>query len=86
QTEKLGINPHLCYDPDTFTALAAKLKDVFSKQDSVDNRLFEKNLENFNHKYQKVYDLVKQIKKSSSGTPVTATEPLFGYMANALGL
>ncbi|ABO47534.1 metal ABC transporter solute-binding protein, Zn/Mn family [Francisella tularensis] len=86
QTEKLGINPHLWYDPDTFPALAAKLKDVFSKQDSVDNSLFEKNLENFNHKYQKVYDLVKQIKQSSSGTPVTATEPLFGYMANALGL
>lgn len=53
QTEKLGINPHLWYDPDTFPALAAKLKDVFSKQDSVDNSLFEKNLENFNHKYQK---------------------------------
>ncbi|MDE4982261.1 zinc ABC transporter substrate-binding protein, partial [Francisella tularensis subsp. holarctica] len=57
-----------------------------SKQDSVDNSLFEKNLENFNQKYQKVYDLVKQIKQSSSGNPVPATEPLFGYMANALGL
>ncbi|MDE4949194.1 ABC transporter substrate-binding protein, partial [Francisella tularensis subsp. holarctica] len=53
---------------------------------SVDNSLFEKNIENFNHKYQKVYDIVKQIKQSSSGTPVTATETLFGYMANALGL
>ncbi|MFV9972186.1 MAG: metal ABC transporter solute-binding protein, Zn/Mn family [Francisella endosymbiont of Hyalomma asiaticum] len=86
QTSKFGINPHLWYDPDTFPALAAKLKDIFSKQDSVDSSLFEKNLENFNHKYQKVYDLVKQIKQSSSETPVTATEPLFGYMANALGL
>ncbi|MDE4986289.1 zinc ABC transporter substrate-binding protein, partial [Francisella tularensis subsp. holarctica] len=34
QTEQLGINPHLWYDPDTFPALAAKLKDVFSKQES----------------------------------------------------
>ncbi|MDE4992645.1 ABC transporter substrate-binding protein, partial [Francisella tularensis subsp. holarctica] len=76
QTEKLGINPQLWYDPDTLPALAAKLKDVFSKQDSVDNSLFEKNIENFNHKYQKFYDLVKQIKQSSSGTPVTATDPL----------
>lgn len=86
KTPKFGINPHLWYDPDTFPALAKKLKEVFSKEDSIDSNLFEKNYVNFEHKYQQVYDLVKQIKQSSAGTPVTATEPLFGYMASALGL
>ena len=38
------------------------------------------------HKYEKVYQLVRQIRQNYKNTPVTATEPLFGYMANALGL
>lgn len=86
QTSKFGINPHLWFDPDTFPALANKLKESFSQKDPGDTSLYEKNLQNFNHKYEKVYDLVKQIKQSSAKTPVTATEPLFGYMADALGL
>ncbi|MEY8766938.1 MULTISPECIES: metal ABC transporter solute-binding protein, Zn/Mn family [Francisella] len=86
ETPKFGINPHLWYDPDTFPALAKKLKETFSEEDSIDSNLFEKNLVNFNHKYQQVYNLVGQIKKSSAGTPVTATEPLFGYMSDALNL
>ena len=86
KTSNFGMNPHLWFYPETFPAVAKKLTEVFSTKDSVDGSLFEKNLQNFNHKYQKVYDLVTQIKKTSANTPVTATEPVFGYMANALGL
>ncbi|WP_150467116.1 metal ABC transporter solute-binding protein, Zn/Mn family [Francisella sp. SYW-9] len=86
QTSKFGINPHLWYNPKTFPALATKLKDVFIKKDPNDKSLYEKNYATFNHKYEKVYELVKQIRQNYKGTPVTATEPLFGYMANALGL
>lgn len=86
KTSKFGINPHLWYNPKTFPALATKLKDVFIEKDPGDKSLYEKNYENFNHKYEKVYQLVEQIKQDNKGTPVTATEPLFGYMANALGL
>ncbi|MED7819201.1 MULTISPECIES: metal ABC transporter solute-binding protein, Zn/Mn family [unclassified Francisella] len=86
KTSKFGINPHLWYNPKTFPALATRLKDVFIEKDPGDKSLYEKNYENFNHKYEKVYQLVEQIKQDNKGTPVTATEPLFGYMANALGL
>ncbi|API86008.1 metal ABC transporter solute-binding protein, Zn/Mn family [Francisella uliginis] len=86
QTPKFGINPHLWYNPKTFPALATKLKDIFIEKDPNDRSLYEKNYEIFNHKYEKVYKLVEQIRQDNKGTPVTATEPLFGYMANALGL
>lgn len=86
QTPKFGMNPHLWYNPKTFPALATKLKDIFIEKDPSDSSLYEKNYENFNHKYEKVYQLVKQIRQNYKDTPVTATEPLFGYMANALGL
>jgi zinc/manganese transport system substrate-binding protein len=86
KTSEFGINPHLWFDPDTFPALAAKLKEVFSKKDPDDTSLYTKDYESFIHKYQKVYDQINQIKKTYQNTPVTATEPLFGYMSNALGL
>ncbi|AFJ42722.1 TroA_b, Metal binding protein TroA_b [Francisella orientalis str. Toba 04] len=44
ETPKFGINPHLWYDPDTFPALAKKLKEVLSTEDSNDNNLFRKKL------------------------------------------
>ncbi|AIT09762.1 ABC transporter substrate-binding protein [Candidatus Francisella endociliophora] len=86
ETPEFGTNPHLWFNPKTFPALANKLNEVFSEKDPTDSSLYDKNLENFNHKYKKVYKLIKEIKQSSANTPVTATEPLFGYMADALDL
>ena len=82
----LGINPHLWYKPDTFPALAKKLTSVYSNLDSDDASLYEKNYKEFKHKYQTVYNMVDEIKAKYKGTPVTATEPVFGYMEDALGL
>ncbi|GAB4222857.1 MAG: hypothetical protein Kow0076_4730 [Francisella sp.] len=59
QSSKFGINPHLWYNPNTFSSLANKLADIFAQKDPKNNTLFKKNLENFNYKYQKVYDLIK---------------------------
>ncbi|MGQ4004830.1 zinc ABC transporter substrate-binding protein [Francisellaceae bacterium CB52] len=86
KTSKLGINPHLWFKPQTFPALAKKLTSVYSKLDSDDANLYQKNYKEFKHKYQTVYRMVDDIKAKYKGTPVTATEPLFGYMAKALDL
>lgn len=88
KTSNLGINPHLWYKPETFPALAKKLTEVYSKIDTIkaDDSLYQKNLKEFNDKYKTVDSLVEAIKKDYSGTPVTATEPVFGYMEEALGL
>ncbi|QIV96652.1 zinc/manganese transport system substrate-binding protein [Allofrancisella inopinata] len=85
-TSSLGINPHLWYDPKTFPALAEKLELIFSEMDKENSNLYSKNYQAFNQEYKKVFELVTEINKKYKGTPVTATEPLFGYMATALGL
>ena len=86
KTSKLGINPHLWFKPETFPALAKKLTSVYSKLDSDNADSYKKNYKEFKHKYKAVYKLVQNIKDEFKGTPVTATEPLFGYMAKALDL
>nr|WP_119331129.1 zinc ABC transporter substrate-binding protein [Pseudofrancisella aestuarii] len=85
-TDKYGINPHLWYQPETFPKMAEKLTNVFSSLDPENSEYFRNNLENFQQQYNGVYSLVDEIKEKYKDTPVTATEPLFGYMANALGL
>ncbi|AJC48538.1 zinc ABC transporter substrate-binding protein [Allofrancisella guangzhouensis] len=86
KTSDLGINPHLWYDPKTFPALAKKLELTFSEMDKENSNLYSKNYQTFNQKYKIVFGLVTEINKKYKDTPVTATEPLFGYMATALGL
>jgi zinc/manganese transport system substrate-binding protein len=83
---KSGDNPHLWYDPPTFPAVARALADEFTKRDPAGAADFAANLESFNAKFGKVLDAVAATRKSSSGVPVTATEPVFGYMAKAMGL
>ena len=81
-----GDNPHLWYNPTTFPTLAKKLADVFSQIEPEHKKTFELNLQTFNTRYKTIYSKINEIKARFTGTPVTATEPVFGYMANALGL
>ncbi len=73
---KSGDNPHIWYDPRTMPALAAKLAEIL-KQPA--------NLEAFQNKMKPVVSKIAEIKSAHSETVVTATEPVFGYMAEALG-
>lgn len=82
---KKGANPHIWYKPDTFPKLASLLAEKFSKIDPENKTYFEENLNSFNDQYKNIYSLIESIKSSFSGTNVIATEPVFGYMADALG-
>ena len=82
---KAGDNPHIWYKPDTFPKLALLLAEKFSEFDPDNKAYFEENLNSFNDKYKEVYSLIESIKSNFSGTNVIATEPIFGYMADALG-
>lgn len=73
---KDGDNPHIWYDPKTMPALAVKVADLLKKPDGL--AAFQKSLEPLTAK-------IAAIKASKAGTLVTATEPVFGYMADALG-
>ena len=82
---KKGNNPHIWYKPDTFPKLASLLAQKFSEIEPENKTYFKNNLDSFNDQYKKIYNLIKSIKSSFSGTNVIATEPIFGYMSDALG-
>jgi zinc/manganese transport system substrate-binding protein len=83
---KSGSNPHLWYDPPTFPAMAKSLAAELSRHDPADASDFEANLTNFEADFSRVLAGVAAIKLAHRGVPVTATEPVFGYMADAMGL
>ena len=71
-----GANPHIWYDPRTMPALATKLAEILKQPD---------NLAAFQKEMDAVTSKIAEIKSAHDGIPVTATEPVFGYMAAALG-
>jgi zinc/manganese transport system substrate-binding protein len=73
---KDGSNPHIWYDPKTMAVLAAKLGQVLHEPAAA--AAFIASL-------QPVYDQIAALKPKCAGMKVTATEPVFGYMAAALG-
>ncbi len=82
---KKGANPHIWYQPATFRTLAQTLADKFSQIDPKHKKTFELNLQTFLQRYEKIDKQIQTIKDSTSGLKVTATEPVFNYMAQALG-
>jgi zinc/manganese transport system substrate-binding protein len=81
-----GDNPHLWYDPQTFPMVAKSLAAELSRRDPADTADFEANLAAFDASFSKVLDGMAVIKLAHPGVPVTATEPVFGYMVDAMGL
>lgn len=83
---KKGANPHIWYKPETFPTLAKKLMTTFSQIDPKHKATFEKNYQEFIKNYQIIFKLIAEIKPITQNMPVTATEPVFGYMADALAM
>jgi len=82
---KEGDNPHVWYAPPTMPALGAKLVEVLSKINPTQAGDYQKRLDDFNASMKPELDKITSIKASAAGLQVTATEPVFGYMAQALG-
>jgi zinc/manganese transport system substrate-binding protein len=73
---KKGANPHLWYDPNTMPALAAKLALVLKKPEAEVA---------FSVTMKPLFEKIAALKTKTAGVKVTATEPVFGYMASTLG-
>lgn len=84
--KKTGDNPHLWYDPATMPLVAKAIAMELEAADPANKFEYEQNLKRFVDSLQALNSTVKSIHAKYAGTPVTATEPVFGYMANALGL
>ncbi len=83
--KKPGDNPHLWYDPKTFPAVAKALADDLSKVDPSHAADYAKRLEAFDASFKTATTDIAPIMDEHKGLEVTATEPVFGYMAQALG-
>jgi zinc/manganese transport system substrate-binding protein len=82
---KDGDNPHLWYDPATLPAVARALAGELAKRDPEKAADYKANLAKFTTSMEKVGKEIAAVRKTYEGTEVTATEPVFGYMAEALG-
>jgi zinc/manganese transport system substrate-binding protein len=83
--KKTGVNPHLWYDPPTAPVVAKALATALAADDPAHKADYEKRLSTFIASLKPIADKVAEIRKTSNGVAVTATEPVFGYMATALG-
>ncbi len=83
---KSGANPHLWYKPETFPMVAKSIASNLNKLDPQDKDVTQQNLAKFLTDNNKITQLITSNKQKYQGTPVTATEPVFGYMSDALGL
>lgn len=83
---KPGDNPHIWYDPATMPALARALADDLSGLDPAHRADYRRRLARFRQSLQPVLAKIVALRQRLAGTPVTATEPVFGYMLAALGM
>jgi zinc/manganese transport system substrate-binding protein len=82
---KDGDNPHIWYDPRTMPALADKLAEALAERIAQRRPIFQMKVSDFKKSMQPEIDKIAALKAAYQDTPVTATEPVFGYMADALG-
>jgi zinc/manganese transport system substrate-binding protein len=81
-----GGNPHLWYAPATMPAVAKAIAAAFTKADAAHTADYAANLDKTLADLARITQRVGQLRDKHKGKPVTATEPVFGLMAQALGL
>jgi zinc/manganese transport system substrate-binding protein len=83
---KAGDNPHLWYDPQTMPAVAGAIAAALTATDPAHKDDYAARLKTFLASLKPLDEKIAAIRGKYAGAPVTATEPVFGDMAAALGL
>ena len=84
--KKAGDNPHLWYNPATVKAVAKRLSIDLASIDPAHKADYQKGAASFVDLLKPLDDKIAEMRKKYAGSPVTASEPVFGYMAELLGL
>jgi zinc/manganese transport system substrate-binding protein len=84
--KKSGDNPHLWYDPATMPTVAKAVSQYLVQADPANKADYDARLATFLASVKPIDDKVAALKSQYKGVPVTATEPVFGYMSDAIGL
>ena len=80
-----GDNPHLWYDPATMPTYAKALSAALAERDPAHQPDYARLLQAFLASLRPLDARIAELHGRFAETPVTATEPVFGYMATALG-
>jgi zinc/manganese transport system substrate-binding protein len=83
---KSGDNPHLWYDPAAMPAVARALAEALAAADPAHKDDFAARLATFLASLAPLDAKIAAIRNKYAGTVVTATEPVFGAMAQVLKL
>jgi len=83
---KSGDNPHIWYDPQTMLALAARLAGMLEAEDPSHKSGYRQRLEQFVQSVKPIQAKLDELRGRCAGIAVTATEPVFGYVFDALGV
>jgi zinc/manganese transport system substrate-binding protein len=83
---KPGDNPHIWYDAATVQDLASRLATLLSANDPANAAGYQQRLALFETSLRPVLAKIAALRQRLAGTPVTATEPVFGPMFAALGM
>ncbi len=84
--KKEGDNPHFWYNPAWVAKVADRLTATYRSLDGGDAAYFDQQRAAFAMALRPYNDRVAEIKSRFPGTKVGATESIFVYMAQALGL
>jgi zinc/manganese transport system substrate-binding protein len=84
--KRAGDNPHLWYELGNMPAVAGALASALAKADPVHADDYAARLKTFVASLASVNEKIAALRAKFAGVAVTATEPVFGYMADALGL
>ncbi|SAL52868.1 metal ABC transporter solute-binding protein [Caballeronia humi] len=83
--KKSGDNPHLWYDPATMPVVAKAVSRYLVEADPAHKSDYDARLATFLASMKTIDNRVAVLNSHYKGVPVTATEPVFGYMADAIG-
>jgi zinc/manganese transport system substrate-binding protein len=84
--KKSGDNPHLWYAPVTMPAVARRVHAYLVETDPAHGGEYDTRLAQFLDSLKPIDAKIAALRARYQGVPVTASEPVFGYMSEALGL
>jgi zinc/manganese transport system substrate-binding protein len=84
--KKPGDNPHLWNDVATVAMLGSTLAAKMGELDAEHRSGYAERGATFDASMARLHERIATLRSKHAGTPVTATEPVFGYMATTLGL
>ena len=83
---KAGDNPHLWFDPAAMPAFARAFAAALDRADPERGAKHATKLADFLASLKPLDARVAALRQRYAGVPITATEPIFGLLAGALGL